>query len=160
MKRFLLIVMMFAWALPSMAETETVSGEWSVPGTPSTPGATVSIASPEAGAVVPPTFTVKFMVSGMGIAPAGSKIDNTGHHHLLIDIDELPPMDQPLPATDQIIHFGGGQTETELTLPPGEHSLQLVFGDYAHRPHDPPIISDKIVIRVGSVEPVMPSNVE
>ena len=100
------------------------------------------------------------MVSGMGIAPAGSNIDNTGHHHLLIDIDELPPMDRPLPATDQIIHFGGGQTETELTLPPGEHSLQLVFGDYAHRPHDPAVISDKIVIRVGSVEAITPQDVE
>jgi len=68
----------------------------------------------------------------------------------LIDIDELPSMDQPLPANDQLLHFGGGQTETQLTLAPGQHSLQLVLGDYLHRPHDPPVISDKIVIEVVS----------
>lgn len=149
MKKLLLLAVMLAWTSWSMAEEEKLSGEWSVPASPSPEGASVSIVLPHDGDVVPPTFLVKFMVSGMGLAPAGTKIDNTGHHHLLIDIDEMPPMDKPLPATDQLIHFGGGQTETELTLAPGKHSLQLVFGDYTHRPHDPPVISDKIFIEVA-----------
>jgi hypothetical protein len=85
----------------------------------------------------------------MGIAPAGSKIDNTGHHHLLIDVTEMPDMNLPLPVTDHIRHFGKGQTETELTLPEGEHSLQLLFADYSHIPHDPVVMSDKITITVS-----------
>jgi hypothetical protein len=84
----------------------------------------------------------------MGVAPAGVKADNTGHHHLLIDVDTLPPDDQPLPATDQIRHFGGGQTETMLDLPPGRHTLQLVLGDASHVPHDPPVRSQRITITV------------
>jgi hypothetical protein len=147
--RNLFLTVFLLTCLPVVAAAdEAVPGDGA--GTPSPAGASVSISAPEDGEVVPTTFTVKFMVSGMAIAPAGSQIDNTGHHHLLIDIDELPPMNAPLPANDQIIHFGGGQTETELTLPPGDHSLQLVFGDYAHRPHDPPVISDKITVTVSA----------
>ena len=93
-------------------------------------------------------ITIKFGLKGMGIAPAGVQKDNTGHHHLLINLSELPDMTQPLPATDQIKHFGGGQTETELSLPKGTYTLQLLLGDYAHRPHDKPIISEKITITV------------
>jgi hypothetical protein len=145
MKKLLLLAVMLVWAPWSVAE----EGAESPAATPSPEGASVSIVLPHDGDVVPPTFLVKFMVSGMGLAPAGSKIDNTGHHHLLIDIDELPPMDKPLPATEQLIHFGGAQTETELTLAPGKHSLQLVLGDYAHRPHNPPVISKKIFIEVA-----------
>lgn len=147
--RTVLLTLFLSLAMPAQAD-EQPTGQWTTPAKPSPDGASVSIASPEDGATVPTTFTVKFMISGMGIAPAGSDIDNTGHHHLLIDMDELPPLDRPLPATDQLLHFGGGQTETELTLPPGEHTLQLVLGDYTHRPHDPPVISDKITINVVS----------
>ena len=118
--------------------------------TPSTEGAVVSFSNLEDGDLVPPTFTVKFLISGMGIAPAGSDIDNTGHHHLLIDVTELPDMDQALPSTEQIRHFGKGQGETELTLTEGEHSLQLLFADYVHRPHDPVVISEKITITVST----------
>jgi hypothetical protein len=117
--------------------------------TPSTEGAALSFLSLKNGDEVPPTFTTKFLISGMGIAPAGSNIDNTGHHHLLIDVTELPDMNQPLPSTDQIRHFGKGQGETELTLPEGEHTLQLLFADYVHRPHDPVVISEKITIIVS-----------
>jgi hypothetical protein len=117
--------------------------------TPSSEGAAVSFLNLEDGDEVPPTFTVKFLISGMGVAPAGSKIDNTGHHHLLIDVTELPDMSQPLPSSRQIRHFGKGQGETELTLPEGEHTLQLLFADYAHRPHDPVVISKKITIIVS-----------
>jgi hypothetical protein len=91
---------------------------------------------------------VQFGLKGMGIAPAGVTNPNTGHHHLLIDLAQPPDMNAPLPVTDNIKHFGGGQTETELTLPPGKHTLQLVLGDYLHTPHDKPVVSDKITITV------------
>ncbi len=103
---------------------------------------------PVDGATVPETFKVKFGLSGMGVAPAGQNIKNTGHHHILIDMDKLPDLTKPLPATDQIRHFGGGQTETELTLTPGEHTLQLLLGNYAHIPHDKFVMSKKITITV------------
>jgi len=111
-------------------------------------GAEVYIISPVDGQIVPQTFTVKFGLTGMGVAPAGTQRDNTGHHHILIDVESLPDMGKPLPATDHIKHFGGGQTETELSLSPGVHSLQLLLGNYAHIPHDQPILSQKITITV------------
>jgi hypothetical protein len=117
---------------------------------PSPAGATVGFANLADGDVVPPGFIARFTISGMEIAPAGSKIPNTGHFHLLINLDELPPMDQPLPATDQIVHFGKGQTETALQLPDGKYRLQLLLADYAHVPHDPPVMSDVITITVSS----------
>jgi hypothetical protein len=72
----------------------------------------------------------------------------TGHHHLLVNLDQLPALDQPIPADDRHIHFGGGQTQTSLELPPGEHTLQLLVGDHLHVPHEPPITSEKITITV------------
>ena len=111
--------------------------------------AEVYIISPRNGATVHNPVTVRFGLKGMGIAPAGVKFDNTGHHHLLIDTDlsELK-LDAPLPATDKILHFGKGQTETTLTLAPGKHTLELVFADYLHRSFDPPLHSKKITINV------------
>jgi len=114
----------------------------------SPPDATLYIIEPIDGATVSNTFKVIFGLSGMGVAPAGTNIENTGHHHILIDMDNLPNLAKPLPATDQIRHFGGGQTETELTLAPGEHTLQILLGNYAHVPHDKPVISKKITITV------------
>lgn len=111
-------------------------------------GTTAYFLAPADGATVPSTFTVKFGLKGMGVAPAGVNLPNTGHHHLLIDVDKLPDFSTPLAATDNIRHFGGGQTEAELTLPPGRHTLQLVFADYLHVPHDKPIVSEKITITV------------
>jgi len=110
--------------------------------------ATLYIIEPIDGATVSKTFKVIFGLSGMGVAPAGTNIENTGHHHILIDMDKLPDLTKPLPATDQIRHFGGGQTETELTLSPGEHTLQIILGNYVHIPHDKPVISEKISITV------------
>ena len=118
--------------------------------TPSAPGATIGFANLADGDTVPPGYTVRFTISGMGVAPAGSNIENTGHFHLLIDLDELPPLDRPLPATDQVIHFGKGQTETTLDLPEGEHQLQLLLADYAHVPHDPPLLSEVISVRISA----------
>jgi hypothetical protein len=92
---------------------------------------------------------VRFGLKGMGIAPAGIKFDNTGHHHLLVDTNLADvKLDAPLPANDNIRHFGKGQTETELTLPPGKHTLQLLFADYLHVSFDPPLTSKKITITV------------
>lgn len=114
--------------------------------TPSPEGASVYIISPADGDTVPTTFTVHFGLKGMGVAPAGIDKENTGHHHLLVDGKAMPMMDQPLGT--EIKHFGGGQTETELTLEPGEHTLQLILGDMAHVPHDPPVASEVITITV------------
>jgi len=116
---------------------------------PAPAGAEVYFIAPSDGATVHSPVTVKFGLKGMGVAPAGVKFDNTGHHHLLVDTDvsELK-LDAPLPATDKILHFGKGQTETTVTLPPGKHTLELVFADYLHIPFDPLLHSKKITITV------------
>jgi hypothetical protein len=104
--------------------------------------------SQQDGDAVSGEFEVRFGLSGMGVAPAGVDVANTGHHHLLIDVDTLPPMDAPLPSTEQIRHFGGGQTEATLSLAPGTHTLQLLLGNHSHIPHDPPVLSERITITV------------
>ena len=116
---------------------------------PAPAGAEVYFIAPSDGATVHSPVTVKFGLKGMGVAPAGTKFDNTGHHHLLVDTDlsEIK-LDAPLPATDKIVHFGKGQTETTLTLPPGKHTLELLFADYLHIPFDPLLHSKKITITV------------
>lgn len=120
---------------------------------PSPEGARVGFDGLADGSVVPPTFSLKFTVDGMGISPAGTDVPNTGHHHLLVDVADLPDPNLPLPMSEHILHFGKGQTETELTLPEGEHTLQLVFADYAHIPHDPVVASGRIRITVSSAAP-------
>lgn len=113
------------------------------------PQAQVYIISPMDGQTVKTKFKVQFGLSGMGIAPAGVDKENTGHHHLLIDTDIATiDLTKPLPATDKIKHFGGGQTETYLELPAGKHSLQLLLGNYLHIPHANPVTSEKITITV------------
>jgi hypothetical protein len=116
--------------------------------TPSPAGAEVYIVSPKDGAKVKGPVTVVFGLKGMGIAPAGIKFDNTGHHHLLIDADAPVDLSLPLPADEHNVHFGKGQTQTTVTLSPGKHTLQLVFADFLHTPHDPAVISKKITIVV------------
>ena len=112
-------------------------------------GAEVYFIAPQNGAKLHSPVTIKFGLKGMGIAPAGIKFDNTGHLHLLVDTDvsELK-LDAPMPATDKIVHFGKGQTETSLILTPGKHTLQLIFADYLHQSFDPPLTSKKITITV------------
>jgi hypothetical protein len=112
------------------------------------PAAQVYIISPADGAKVRSPFVVRFGLKGMGVAPAGIEFAGTGHHHLLVDAAELPPKGKPIPADDQHRHFGKGQTETELSLPPGKHSLQLLFADHLHVPQDPPLVSPKITVTV------------
>jgi hypothetical protein len=116
--------------------------------TPAPAGAEVYIIAPKDGAHVHSPVLVQFGLKGMGIAPAGIKFDNTGHHHLLIDTEPPADLAAPLPATDKIVHFGKGQTETSLTLAPGKHTLQLLLADQNHIPHSPPLLSRKITITV------------
>jgi hypothetical protein len=116
--------------------------------TPSASGAQVYFAELKDAAVVPPKFTVHFGLKNMGVAPAGSDRANSGHHHVLIDTD-LPPLDQPIPNDFNHLHFGAGQTEAAITLKPGEHTLQLLFGDKDHIPHNPPLFSKRITVRVS-----------
>ena len=114
----------------------------------SPPGAKAYIISPKNGEVVGKSFTVRFGLVNMGVAPAGVKLPNTGHHHLLIDLEGLPDMGKPLAFSENIRHFGGGQTETEITLAPGKHTLRLLLGNYLHIPHKPPVFSEKITVTV------------
>ena len=118
------------------------------PRTKSVEGTTVYIISPRNGDTVSSPFTVRFGLKGMGIAPAGVQFANSGHHHLLVDVAQPPDMAAPLAVTPNIRHFGGGQTEAEITLPAGSHTLQLLLADYIHVPHDKPVISEKITVTV------------
>jgi Domain of unknown function (DUF4399) len=115
---------------------------------PSPAGAEVYIIKPANCAHVKSPVTVVFGLRGMGVAPAGVKFDNTGHHHLLVDTELPADLTQPLPATDNIRHFGKGQTEATLDLPPGKHTLQLLFADFTHTPFTPNVASSKITITV------------
>ena len=119
-----------------------------LPKNKSAEGTTVYFISPKDGDTVGQTFTVRFGLKGMGIAPAGVQSPNTGHHHLLVDMAQPPNMEAALPVSDNVRHFGAGQTEAELKLPPGKHTLQLLFADYLHIPHDKPVMSEKITITV------------
>lgn len=122
----------------AIAETLTQS--------PAPQSAKAYIISPTDGETVPETFTVTFGLKDMGIAPAGYEKKNTGHHHLLVDKDVLPAFDMPMGS--DVKHFGGGQTQTSLTLPKGTHTLQLILGDHHHIPHKPAVVSKKITITV------------
>ena len=90
---------------------------------------------------------IQFGLSGKGVAPAGVNKENTGHHHLLIDVKAID-FSKPIPSSKNHLHFGGGQTETSIELTSGEHELQLVLGDLYHVPHSPPIKSKRIKITV------------
>ena len=110
--------------------------------------AEVFIISPKDGEEVSSPVEVIFGLQGMGIAPAGINFPNTGHHHLLIDLDQLPDSKSGIPADAQHLHFGKGQTQALIELDPGEHSLQLLLGDWMHVPHETPVVSEKIKILV------------
>ena len=144
--RTLIIATLIVAAPLAAAQTPAATPER----TASPTGAEVYIISPKDGATVHNPVIVQFGLKGMGVAPAGVKFENTGHHHLLIDTDAPADAGAPLPATDKIVHFGKGQTETTLaSLTPGKHTLQLLLGDQNHIPHNPPVISKKITITVA-----------
>lgn len=136
--------LMLAGVSPSAtSHAEDAAGPWPA-------GAEAYIISPTDGAEVTSPVTVVFGLKGLGVAPAGVEKPKTGHHHLLIDTN--PPgadeLGDPLLADDHHMHFGGGQTETTIALPPGKHTLQLIMGDASHVPHNPPLASRKITITV------------
>ncbi len=116
--------------------------------TPAPRGAYLYIGWPNDGEVIRGRrFRVWFGLRRMGVAPAQVKLPNTGHHHLLVDTG-VPPLDQEVPSDKNHLHFGAGQTETFLELPPGKHTLQLLFADHEHVPHNPPVVSQKKTIEV------------
>ena len=118
--------------------------------TPAPEGAKVYFIGLEDGQTVSSPVTIRFGLSGMGVAPAGvDDKPNTGHHHLIINERiEGEELNEPIPADEQHVHFGGGQTETTIELPAGTHTLQLVLADWSHIPHDPPVMSERITITV------------
>ncbi|GFM52479.1 DUF4399 domain-containing protein [Pseudomonas capsici] len=128
--------------------TSTLIHAADIPRTASPDGAEAYIISPKDGETVTSPFKVQFGLKGMGVAPAGVDIPETGHHHLLIDVKDEPAANAPLPMTDNIRHYGKGQTETMLSLPPGSHTLQLLVGDKSHIPLNPTVESKKITINV------------
>jgi hypothetical protein len=142
MTRFALIAAFLLLATPAVAQE-----------TPSPEGATVYIIGLEDGAKVTSPVTVRFGLTGMGIAPAETVAENTGHHHLLIDrapfgSEDAEELILGIPNDDNHKHFGKGQTEVTLDLAPGVHTLQLVLGDHGHVPHVPPVMSEQITITV------------
>jgi Domain of unknown function (DUF4399) len=149
MRTLLLAALILAAPLAAVPLADAQTPAASLERTPSPPGAEGYIISPKDGAKVHGPVLVQFGLKGMGIAPAGVKMDNTGHHHLLIDAEAPSDLSAPLPATDKIVHFGKGQTETTLHLSPGKHTLQLLLGDQNHVPHNPPVMSKKITITVS-----------
>jgi hypothetical protein len=136
-RRSLLLAVMIG--IPAVALAQTAAP----------PGAAVYFINLKDGDAVASPFKVQFGLTGMGVAPAGVDKPKTGHHHLLVDATLTPEqLKQPIPADATHLHFGGGQTETMLTLPPGKHTLQLVLGDWSHIPFDPPIMSPVITVTV------------
>lgn len=136
-----------ALGIAALAGVLSMGGALAADRTPAPEGASVYIVSPADGATVSSPVTVVFGLKGMGVAPAGTESEKTGHHHLIIDAP-LPPADEPIPADDNHVHFGGGQTEYTIELLPGTHTLQLLLGDLNHVPHDPVVASEPITITV------------
>ena len=118
-----------------------------LPRSPAPKDVELYLITPVDGETVTSPVTVRFGLRGMGVAPAGVAVENTGHHHLLID-SAPPPLDMPIPADANHVHFGKGQTEAQVTLAPGKHTLQLLLADHLHIPHDPPVVSKPITVTV------------
>ncbi len=152
----LLALILFTSACATEGTAETASAESEAAETQgmadlrsaSPEGASIFFVNLEDGQTVESPFTVEFGLEGMSVVPAGTDEEYSGHHHLLINEDMLPPMNMPIPADSTHIHYGLGQTSTELDLPAGEHTLQIILGNHLHIPHDPPVVSEKITITV------------
>ena len=139
-----------ALAAPASGQTHSHGAGTATERTASAEGAMVYIISPADGATVTNPVRVVFGLRGMGVAPAGVDVPDTGHHHLMINVplEELN-LDDGFPTDERHRHFGRGQTEALIELPPGTHTLRLVLGDHFHVPHDPPVISEEITITVN-----------
>jgi Domain of unknown function (DUF4399) len=104
--------------------------------------------SPRDGATIKGGFWCRFGLRNMGVTHAGDSFQNSGHHHLLIDVSEPIDPKEPIPQDKSHLHFGAGQTEARIELPPGKHTLQLVLGDANHYPFNPPVVSSRITVRI------------
>lgn len=140
------IAILVLFCAPAMAQESAPSAALANVAAP--PAAKVFFVSPADGATVGPDVHVVFGVDGIAIAPSSDTSPGTGHHHLLIDVKDLPPLDAPIPADVNHKHYGKGQTEDTIHLAPGDHTLQLDFADYRHMQFDPPLVSKKITIHV------------
>ncbi|MGQ0672040.1 MAG: DUF4399 domain-containing protein [Hyphomicrobium sp.] len=139
----------FAAALLALSLAACGSEQPAAPkGTPSPPGAKVFFIEPQNGAEVTSPVTVKFGIEGMEVVPAGTDTPNSGHHHVLIDTTLAENFEGTIPMDDNHKHFGKAQTEAQLELKPGKHTLQMVLGDANHAPHSPPVKSEVITITV------------
>lgn len=139
MKRHIMVTTMLAVLIPSLA----IAGD-----TPAPADAQVYFLWPKNGTTIKGgKFWARFGLRNMGVAPAGTEKANTGHHHLIIDTD-LPDFDLEIPADRNHVHYGKGYSEGRVELPPGRHTLQLLFADHDHIPHNPPLYSEKITIIV------------
>ena len=118
-----------------------------IPRSASNEGASVFFITPADGATVTNPISIEFGIAGMDVVKAGNKQPNSGHHHLLIDTG-LPDLGLPIPANEHHVHFGDGSASTQISLPPGEHKLQMLLGDHLHIPHNPPLTSAQITITV------------
>ena len=132
-------------AEPEPAAEAEISG--AMPLTESAAGARVFFITPADGDTVSSPVRIEFGIEGMAVVKAGDNAPSSGHHHLLVDTG-LPELGLPIPADSNHIHFGDGSTATELSLEPGEHTLQLLLGDHLHIPHDPPVVSETITVTV------------
>ncbi len=137
------LVLTLAWSVAAFTGT----AGWAA-GTPSPKDAQVYFIWPSNGTVIQGgKFWVRMGLRNMGVSPKGVDLPNVGHHHVLVDT-ELPPLNQPIPSDRNHLHFGAGETEARIELPPGKHTLQLLLGDRDHMPHDPPVYSKKITVIV------------
>ena len=103
---------------------------------------------PQDGAKIKGAFWCRFGLRNMGVTHAGDSYPNSGHHHLLVDVNEPLNPNEEIPQDKSHLHFGAGQTEARIELPPGKHTLQLVLGDARHFPCDPPVVSQKITVTI------------
>jgi len=117
-------------------------------GKPAAKDALLYFVWPQSGATIKGAFWCRFGLRGMGITHAGDNYQNSGHHHLLVDVDEPLNPNEPIPQDKAHMHFGAGQTEARIELPPGKHTLQLVLGDAGHYPFNPPLVSQKITVTI------------
>ena len=131
----------------AIADHPAASAPVAMPRTASPEGASVFFINPADGETVSSPVSIEFGIEGMSVVAAGTDQPHSGHHHLLVDTG-LPELAMPIPADSNHIHFGDASTSTELSLEPGEYTLQLLLGDYLHIPHDPPLVSQRIAITV------------
>ena len=147
-KIFAGMVVVFLIATTGCAKKEAAKPAPNLTRVASHEGAKVTILEPADGASVTSPVTIKFGIEGAELAPAGVVKENSGHHHLLIDMETLPPLDQPLPFNEHVMHFGHAQTQAVINLAPGPHTLQLILAAGNHIPHNPPVMSPKVNIVV------------